>query len=219
MKIINKILLGASTVALLCSSSVGAQATEGLDASALGQFRANMAQAGIDAATQESLVAKLQAHQPLDSMLDVAPVASFTEEHATAVRTVNVFSDGSRSWTETQVAPAASAGVSSRAAVTRCGASGAWRVNCRVDISDLVSSAFFVVDYKAAATSEVRDFRGAGCTIIGGSCSVNGKIGRATQSSAGPAWAYLNYNANALGWIGASGQFGIRVSSGSVSTY
>lgn len=218
---ISKAALCVSALALLGAgiSVVPAQASSSLTTAEVAQFRANMADAGIESVTQDVLVAKLQAQQPLDSMLGVEPVRTFTEERSTTTRTVNVYADGSRSWTESEVASPSSEGSSARSAITRCAASGSWRVNCRVDISDLVSSAWFVIDYKAAAPSQVRDFRGAGCQILGGSCNVNGKIGRATQSSAGPAWAYLNYNVTTWTWIGSSGQFGIRISNGSVATY
>lgn len=186
-------------------------------ASELDRVRATMTSVGIDSSTQDSLIAKLQAHQPLDSMIGATPVRTYAEDLATSTRTVKVFADGSRSWVDLE--KAAEAGVSTRSAMTNCATSGVWRVNCRIDISDLVSSAWFVIDYKAAAPSQLRDFRGKGCQILGGTCNVNGKIERATQNSAGPAWAYLNYNVSTWTWIGASGQFGIRVSNGSVSTY
>ena len=179
--------------------------------------RITMTSIGIDAPTQDSLIAKLQAHQPLDSMTGAQPIRSYTEDLATSTRTVKVFQDGSRSWIELD--KASSSESLARSAITNCSTSGTWKVNCRIDISDLVSSAWFVIDYKASAPSEVRDFRGKGCQILGGSCNVNGQIGRAIQSSAGPAWAYLNYNVTTWTWIGASGQFGIRVSNGSVTTY
>ncbi len=185
--------------------------------SELDRVRATMTSVGIDSSTQDSLIGKLEAHQPLDSMTGATPVRTYTEELATSTRTIKVFADGSRSWVDLERAP--EAGVLTRSAMTNCATSGAWKVNCRIDISDLVSSAWFVIDYKAVAPAQLRDFRGKGCQILGGTCNVNGKIERATQNSAGPAWAYLNYNVSTWTWIGASGQFGIRVSNGGVSTY
>lgn len=219
MRTISKALLCATTIALLGGSGVAAQASDRWTAADLAQFRTNMTDARIDRATQDVLENKLRSQQPLDSMRDVAPIRTFTEDSPTTRRTVSVYPDGSRSWTEAEVAASANESSKSRSAVTKCGTSGAWRVNCRVDISDLVSSAWFVVDYKAAAPSQIRDFRGAGCQILGGSCTVSGKIERATQNGAGPAWAYLNYSVYTWSQISASGQFGIRVANGSLSTY
>lgn len=148
-------------------------------------------------------------------------MARFTESRADKIRFVSVYADGSRTWID-QSAPVAATGTTTHAAgLSACVFSGGWYVGCKVSVSDIVSSAGFIVDAKKSSVSQaqVRDYRGKWCTNSVGTCSISGGIVRATQSSAGPAWARLNYTATIFGGPTVAAEIGIRVSGNTISTY
>ncbi|MBU4213491.1 MAG: hypothetical protein KJ792_02395 [Actinobacteria bacterium] len=198
-------------------------ATSQFDPETVSALRARMVDGGIDAATQDSLIAKLEAGQLLDSQTDAKPTGTFTVQRPGVSRTVSVFHDGSRKWidVETPAQISSGAGVNSAAAVGSCPVSGLWRVGCTITISDPVSSAGFTIDYRIALTkhdASIREYRSPFCVNTLGGCSVSGGIKRATQNSSGPAWAAMTYSAN-IGIVHESGEFGIRIQDSSISTY
>jgi hypothetical protein len=182
-------------------------------------IRVNMTEGGINAATQDALVEKMEAGVAPDSLSGEEPVDTITQLQTHGTRTIKVFADGSRSWSDVQTAPRKSSKTPS-ASIDGCQNSGGWKVGCRVGIYDIISSATFVIDYQTSASGQakVRDMRSLACANVAGPCSRSGSIKRATQSSAGPAWAELSYSASAA-WVSVSGAFGIRVSGNSVTTY
>ncbi|WP_316295629.1 hypothetical protein [Clavibacter michiganensis] len=181
--------------------------------------RARMTTTGVSAATQDVLMAKLHAGQALDSFGGGEPARVFTETVGNQTRTVKEYADGSRVTTSLQT-PAKSGGVSTQANLSGCATSGSWKINCKVSIVDAVSEAKFIIDYQTSTSgaAKVRDYRGASCGNTVGGCSQSGGIVRATQSSAGAAWARQTYKAN-IGPIQVEGEYGIRVSGTSVTTY
>jgi hypothetical protein len=179
-----------------------------------------MTEGGIPLATQDVLIAKIEAGSVPDSLSGADPVEVATLDLGEYTRTVNIFADGSRSWTEVQTQPSSPPdSPSARASIEACTNSAGWKVGCRIGIYDISSSATFVIDYQTSSSgsAKVRDMRSKACANVAGPCSVSGSIKRATQSSAGPAWAELSYKASAA-WVSVSGSFGIRVSGNSVST-
>jgi hypothetical protein len=153
-----------------------------------------------------------------DSSTVSRPVAHYDETRDGSHRSVSEFADDSRRSVSQEIPDQpAERGVSG------CKTSGVWKVGCKVEIRDVMSSARFTIDYYPSPTtkSKVREFRGATCAIGMGSCSLRNPkgISRAAQSSAGAAWARLSYVADM--WpLHAEGEFGIRVGSkGSVKTY
>ncbi|TQL04173.1 hypothetical protein FBY24_3286 [Cellulomonas sp. SLBN-39] len=104
-----------------------------------------------------------------------------------------------------------------------CTLSGLWRINCKLGVSDAITTASFQFDYRIAQTkhdASIRDYRAQTCGNVFGPCSVKGGIKRATQNSAGPAWAAMTYTAkiNKTGTTVQS-EIGIRVQDTTVSTY
>jgi hypothetical protein len=93
-------------------------------------------------------------------------------------------------------------------------------VGCKIEVADIFSAASFIIDIKKSSSNaaQLRDMRNKTCVNTLGGCSVSGGIKRATQSSAGPAWAELTYTANA-GWVTVNGAFGVRVSGNTISLY
>ncbi len=96
---VKRLSLAVSILALLgaaLAEPAEASPSDSLTPFELNQARETMSAVGIESATQDSLIAKLVARQPLDSTLGAAPVQTYTEELNTAFRTVMVFEDGSR---------------------------------------------------------------------------------------------------------------------------
>lgn len=223
---VKRMSTGLATVAVLACVALGPVAAADdapsgyLTAAQIDAVSAVMTEAGIPANEQASLIATLNAGKAVESQISSSiPVSTFTEQRAGRTRTVSVFSDGSRRWIEQQI-PTTDKGLSMQAIDPRrseCNYGGGWFSNCKIAISDIVSTASFRVDY---AADKVRDYRGAGCNNSVGSCSVSGGIKRPTAGSEGPAWAEMEFHAN-VGPIAnvASGAFGIRVEGPWVSLY
>ncbi|WP_017202936.1 hypothetical protein [Microbacterium algeriense] len=204
----------------LAGASAASASTDVLTESQETAIRAKMTSGGIASGTQDALIEKIEAGIAPDSLSGKAPVETVRERTATGVRTIDIFADGSRSWTEIQTASAKPTGPAPRSSISGCQNAGGWKVGCRVGIYDIISSATFVIDYQTSSRGQakVRDMRSLTCDNVAGSCTRSGSIKRATQSSAGPAWAELSYSANA-GWVTTKGAFGIQVSGTIVTTY
>ncbi|HEY0249158.1 MAG TPA: hypothetical protein VGC45_12930 [Gryllotalpicola sp.] len=188
-------------------------------------LRSNMTAVGISPAMRDRLIDKLESGQALDSMTGATPTSESTEDLGTVTRTISVYPDGSIRTEDienpTVATPAGTlGGVHVLESISGCTTSGGWHNGCTVKIADLVSSAWFVIDYmpSSANAAQVRDMRQKTCANAIGSCSVSGSIKRANQSSAGPAWAEMSYTAHA-GPITDSGAMGIRVSGTKVTLY
>lgn len=204
-----------AAMAALCllggaASAASVAPEDSLSAEDEAALRAHMADGGITTEIQDALIARIAAGVLPDSSSGAAPVDSWTERHGEIIRTVEVFADGSRTWTDLEapevgaVAPRAGEQISGCTAGT--GVGSWWYTNCRVSKKDAVSEAGFVVDYKITNISghvaEVRDPRGAFCTIYAGTCtSKSASVTRAKQSGTLPARAKMTYsgklNANA----------------------
>ena len=182
-------------------------------------IRSTMTEGGIDRVTQDQLIDKMERGDVPDSLAGKAPVRTIIQPTSTHTRTISVFADGSRSWTELEL-PSGASKAAARSSISGCRSSAGWKVGCRVGVYDLISSATFVIDYQTSSSgrAKVRDMRSLTCDNVAGSCTRSGSIKRATQSAAGPAWAELRYNAN-LAWATTKGAIGIRVRGTSVSTY
>lgn len=182
-------------------------------------IRAQMSEVGITDALQVKLIKKLEGGKALDSMGGESPTRTFVEQRDGATRSVSVFKDGSRSWTEVQTAVPVEGAATNR--LDSCVYSAQWFVNCRVIKSDTVSNAQFRIDYQHVAPNpaRVRDYRGASCFNLLGTCSVSGGIVRSVQSSAGPAWARMTYKAQILNVPSVAGEIGIRVSGNVATSY
>lgn len=182
--------------------------------------QATMSEGGIDSATQDALLAKLADGIALDASSGARPVSEETEDTGVALRTTNIFADGSRHWVDVQKPTEATGSGVERSALAGCSASADLNVNCKVEIRDIVSLASFVIDYQtsSAGAAKVRDMREKRCGNTVGSCTVTGEIKRATQSGSAPARAELTYSANG-GPIVANGSIGIRITGTSVSAY
>ncbi|RKR73024.1 hypothetical protein [Frondihabitans australicus] len=182
-------------------------------------LHARMDALGVPAQTQVALVAKIEAGSIPDSARpDAVPVSSSSADDGASV--VDVFADGSRRTMSTEGADDGAPSIES--SKSGCLGSGGWNTNCKISISDIFSNASFVVDYQTSSSgkAKVRDVRSARCANTIGGCSVSASVKRATQSSAGPAWAELTYKADVVHiGSGVSGAFGIRVSGTSVSLY
>ncbi|ROQ39705.1 hypothetical protein EDF46_1337 [Frondihabitans sp. PhB188] len=210
------VLLGLGPLSLLVPASA-AQAAGGevLSSVVEADLRAHMTEGAIAGPTQDRLIAKLERGEVLDVYTDASPIATTTRVGPDeTVR--ETFADGS-------VKIVTLAGDRpSRTGLSGCGSSGGWKTSCKVSVWDPISSARFFVDYQTSGVgkAKVRSFHGATCAVVGGSCSLPSPTGiaRATQSSAGPAWARVSYKANA-GPIRVSGEFGLRVSGAKASTY
>ncbi|ODA90715.1 hypothetical protein ATY41_08675 [Leifsonia xyli subsp. xyli] len=133
MKFTSKLMFTAVPILVLFSIAAAGPAqavsSESPSPTDLNQIRTTMASVGIDSNTQDSLIAKLQAHQPLDSMTGAQQIRTFTEDLVSSMRTYKVFQDGSRSWIDLEKS-SPSGGVAARSAMTNCSTSGAWKVNC-----------------------------------------------------------------------------------------
>lgn len=182
------------------------------------QIRSQMVRAGIAVDIQDTLLANIEegvlpmstnpANEPVDTIVEVLPGVE---------RTISVYEDGSRRVTETE-RPVE--GMAARAtSISGCKTSGGWRVNCKIAVTDLVSEARFTVDwYPSSTAAKVRDVRAAGCVNSLGGCTISAGIKRATQSSAGPAWAEASFTANA-GPIKVQGAFGVRANKTVATAY
>ncbi|MFK4484851.1 hypothetical protein [Curtobacterium sp. AB7] len=183
-------------------------------------IRDQMSQLGIASSDQDSLIQKISTGQALDSSdPDAVPVQTLAETSEDGqTTTTKVFADGSRSSvTEASAEVVSPQGVQARyakPALSGCKSSAGWKVNCKVEIRDPYSNAFFILDYQTSSKgkAKVRDVRQKTCHNWIGGCSVWGGIKRKTQSSAGPAWAEVSFKADILklGQVG-QGAFGIRV--------
>ena len=183
-------------------------------------MRDQMSQLGIASADQDTLIQKIATGQALDSSKpDAVPVQVLTETgDGGQVTTTKVFADGSRSSVSEASAEVASpSGVTARyvkPALTGCKSSAGWKVNCKVEIRDPYSNAYFIIDYQTSSKgkAKVRDLRSKHCHNWVGGCSVWGGVKRKAQSSGGPAWAEMSFKADIIkiGQIG-QGAFGIRV--------
>lgn len=166
-----------------------------------------MTEAGIDPATQDRLVEKIASGELPDSSSGAAPVSTWTERQGIVTRTIEVYADGSRAWTdlESPEPGTSGSGSTSRAGeqIGGCtagtGVGAWWYTNCRVSKKDLISESGFIVDYKitnvSGGVAEVRDARGAFCTIYGGTCSSKtASVTRAKQSGTLPARGKVAYS-------------------------
>ncbi|WAA66418.1 hypothetical protein [Microbacterium oxydans] len=210
----------AAGVIPLAGTAAASADTAALTDSQEAAVRVNMTRGGISPHIQDALIEKIEAGIAPDSLGEASPVDIVTERTPSGTRTIQIFEDGSRTWTEIQTTSAKPSGPTINASISGCRSSGGWKVGCRVGIYDLISSATFVIDYQTStsARAKVRDMRALTCDNIAGPCTRSGGIKRATQSAAGPAWAELSYAASA-GWVHTKGSFGIRVSGTSVTTY
>ncbi|WP_431031226.1 hypothetical protein [Plantibacter sp. RU18] len=182
--------------------------------------QATMSEGGIDAATQDTLLAKLASGGTLDASSGASPVSEEREDTGGSERTTKIYADGSRQWIDLQKPTEATAAGAERSGLSGCSASAGWNVNCKLEIRDIVSFASFVIDYQtsSAGAAKVRDMREKRCGNTVGSCTVTGEIKRATQSGSAPAWAELAYSANG-GPVVANGSIGIRVTGTTVDAY
>ncbi|MEZ0139987.1 hypothetical protein AB1285_14220 [Microbacterium sp. NRRL B-14842] len=206
----------ATTLLLAAPASADAGLLSDAEESAI---RSTMTEGGIDLEIQDQLVDKMEHGEAPDSLAGKGPVRTMIESTSTGTRTISIFADGSRSWTELEL-PTGASDAATRSSISGCRSSAGWKVGCRVGVYDLISSATFVIDYQTSTSgrARVRDMRSLTCDNVAGSCTRSGSIKRATQSAAGPAWAELRYTAN-LAWATTKGSIGIRVSGTSVSTY
>ncbi len=185
-------------------------------------MRDRMLEVGIDAPTQEALINKMQSGVLPDSTGGAEPVDTFTINANGVNRTVEVFADGSRRWTDLENPSSAldsrgNASINARG-IQSCGTSGLWRTNCKVYSSDLVSEVSFRIDWKPVSVTPaaVRNYWGKSCSNYVGGCSVDGGIRREAQSSSGPAVAYASFTAN-LSVYHVSGELALHVSGSSAS--
>lgn len=206
-------------VLTLAGTSSASADTDLLSDTQESEIRVNMTNGGIDPATQDALINKIEAGIAPDSLNGAEPIDIITQLRPQGTRTIKIFADGSRTWSEVQTAPVKTSKLPS-ASMSGCQNSGSWKVGCRIGIYDLISSATFMIDYQTSTSgkAKVRDMRSLSCENVAGPCTRSGSIKRSTQSAAGPAWAELSYTASAA-WVSVSGSFGIRVSGTSVNTY
>lgn len=212
-------LIGCTLVATTMLGAVPANAAEThlLTAEQEATIRTTMASVNITSDTQDQLIAKLNAGQALDSQRAGAEPVTTNESISRdgVLRTVDTYADGSKQWTEQDLPENPNSRLNVRK--ESCKKSGSWYTGCKIGVYDLVSNAGFYVDY---TTNRVRDVRGKWCSISVGTCSTTASVKRATASSAGPAWAELNFKASVV-LIGnvAQGSFGLRVSGNTASVY
>lgn len=187
-------------------------------------IRARMTSAGIDPTTQDKLIAKIQAGEVLDSTLGKNPVREFSESTAAVVRTITVYADGSRSWTEedrpkiVRTDVAQPAGTSVTGCTAEAGVGSWWYDNCKIKNADALSDLGFYIDYKLTNISgwsaEVRDLHGTWCQAIGAGMTVDcsSRVDRAVQKGSLPARATETYKIRTGGGVIArTGEFWIEV--------
>lgn len=213
---------GLIAACLALGPSAATAAEPGISSPQKAALRSQMSAVGISVTSQDHLIAKLEAGVLPDSALEYeAPVSTVRESADGRESQVEVFADGSRRVTTATNADHSDS-FGSFSSKSGCKNSAGWYTNCKISISDFFSSASFVVDYQTSSSSKakVRDVRSARCANTIGGCSVSARVKRATQSSAGPAWAELSFRAD-VGHIGSgvSGAFGLRVSGKSVGLY
>lgn len=162
--------------------------------------------AGVDASVQDDLLRKIADGQLLDSTTGQHELRSFDGVINGERARITEYADGSRRW-ETIGSPSGSNSsdadaIRPLAAINDCedapGAGTFWHYNCRVSSEDAVSTAGFVVDYKTSQVgslpAEVRDPRGAYCSLAGGSCTVTGAVvDRAAAEGTAPARASMSF--------------------------
>lgn len=186
----------------------------------ISEIRERMSDLEVDPELEDGLIDGLQDGVLPMSSTDAEPVDSFTEVDEGVERTVLVYADGSRRGVSRDL-PMTGDEVPDDLTLTGCVWSGDWRVNCRVGISDLISEASFIIDWRpSVGSAQVRDMRAVSCNVSGGTCDVTGTVWRSVQSAAGPAWAEVVYEATLFGDVWhASGSFGIRAEDEVATTY
>lgn len=214
--VMSTFLCASLVPAYSASASTLSDSSSSLTAEDLHVAQERMQAAGVDESVQGALIQKLADGELLDSTTGQHQVRTFEGAVDGSPALITEYADGSRRW-ET-IAPATTtdesdAGtVHTTAGISDCedvpGVGTFWHNNCRVSSNDAISTAGFIVDYATSDVSvlpaEVRDPRGASCSLAGGTCTVTAAtVDRAKAEGTSPARASMSFTGTFVGNSGS----------------
>ncbi|WP_348786962.1 hypothetical protein [Leifsonia sp. NPDC080035] len=155
------------------SAAVATSATVTLSEEDLAYFHETADRFGVDAATQEALLTKVEAGIPLDSSTGASPVSVVTADVDGFHRTVETFADGSIIGTDLEIPVELPEGVSARG-VSGCvlgtSAGVSYGQDCWIYSSSLTMGASFYSSYSRwSGGSSVWNWHSPAINIVGGS--------------------------------------------------
>jgi hypothetical protein len=168
------LLVGITALTMIAGTTLPAGAEVTSEAPERTEIRSTMTSYGVDQATQDQLIAKLEGGIVWDSLTEGAePVAIVERDVADATERIETYADGSVVVTSLEK-PTDVTGISGRALEWGCtfvsaGSNGGYYKNCDVTVNFVIITQGFMVDYENLKGSNmITDFWGYHHVIVGG---------------------------------------------------